>query len=201
MNPYQQDSKDKIYFNFSLCSLYYIQSDKILLLSSKYEKICIFWNVNFFNIAKQNRTFLYCSTFSYRSPNFAIAKVVALNLFALIFILVLYIGLWLLFCIALHKKFSTIPISCSWSFIKVIKKRLIATASKGKQTRKKILALLKLYFVSWKEQQLSLLQSRERLFREWNKANYMKNEIDREEAKVKSGQFDSAKITFANSQH
>ena len=29
--------------------------------------------------------FLYCSPFSYRSPNFAIAKVVALNLFLSIF--------------------------------------------------------------------------------------------------------------------
>ena len=31
-------------------------------------------------------TFLYCSPFSYRSSNFAIAKVVALNLFASIFV-------------------------------------------------------------------------------------------------------------------
>ena len=33
----------------------------------------------------QYRTFLYCSPFSYRSSNFAIAKVVSLNLFASIF--------------------------------------------------------------------------------------------------------------------
>ena len=34
-------------------------------------------------------TFPYCSPFSYRSPNFAIAKVVTLNLFASIFVRVL----------------------------------------------------------------------------------------------------------------
>ena len=34
--------------------------------------------------------------------NFAIAKVVALNPFASIFVLVLKIGSWLLFCIAFH---------------------------------------------------------------------------------------------------
>ena len=47
-------------------------------------------------------TFLYCSPFSYRSSNFAIAKVVALSLFASIIVLVLKIGSWLLFCIASH---------------------------------------------------------------------------------------------------
>ena len=46
--------------------------------------------------------FLNCSPFSYWSSNFAIAKVVTLNLFALIFVLVLLIGSWLLFYIALH---------------------------------------------------------------------------------------------------
>ena len=47
-----------------------LQSKKILLLPSKCEIIGLqYW------------TFLYCSPFSYRSSNFAIAKVVTLNLF------------------------------------------------------------------------------------------------------------------------
>ena len=54
-----------------------IQSAKILLLSSKCEII--------FVTLSQYWTFLYCSPFSYTSPNFAIAKVVTLNLFASIF--------------------------------------------------------------------------------------------------------------------
>ena len=49
-----------------------IQLAKILLLPSKCE---IIW------------TFLYCSPFSYHPSNFAIAKVVALNLFASIFVM------------------------------------------------------------------------------------------------------------------
>ena len=47
---------------------------------------------------QQYWTFLYCTPFSYCSSNFAITKVVALNLFASI----LQIGSWLLFCIASH---------------------------------------------------------------------------------------------------
>ena len=44
----------------------------------------------------------FCSPSSYRSSNFAIGKVFALDLFASLFVYVLYIGLWLLFCVASH---------------------------------------------------------------------------------------------------
>ena len=57
---------------------------------------------NFSNIAIAILDFLDCYPFSYRSSNFAIAKVFALNLSASIFVVVLQIGLWLLFCIASH---------------------------------------------------------------------------------------------------
>ena len=56
--------------------------------------------VNFPILRQQYWTVLYCSPFSYRSSNFAIAKVVALNLFPSIFVCVSQIGSWLLFCIA-----------------------------------------------------------------------------------------------------
>ena len=61
-----------------LYKLYLLQSSKILLLPSKCEII--------FVTLSQYWTFLYCSQFSYRSSNFAIAKVVALNLFSSIFV-------------------------------------------------------------------------------------------------------------------
>ena len=52
--------------------------------------------------------FLYCSPFTYRSPNFAIAKVVALNLFASIFVCV---------CRLVHGFFSVLlPIQLSLFF-------------------------------------------------------------------------------------
>jgi hypothetical protein len=61
----------------------YVQLAKILLLPSKYEIIFLpSKNGIFFNIALAILDFLYCSPFSYRSSNFAIAKVVALKLFA-----------------------------------------------------------------------------------------------------------------------
>ena len=57
----------------------------------------------FFPLMRQQYCiFLYCSPFSYRSSNFAIAKVIALNLFASIFVGVLQIGSWLVFCNASH---------------------------------------------------------------------------------------------------
>ena len=64
----------------------------------------IFWcpiKMDTFTILRQQYlSFRYCSPFSFRSSNFAIAKVVALNLFASFFVSDLMIGSWLLFCIA-----------------------------------------------------------------------------------------------------
>ena len=45
---------------------------------------------------------LYCSPFSYRSSNFAIAKVVAPNIFVSNFVKVLWISSLLFFCIVSH---------------------------------------------------------------------------------------------------
>ena len=67
-----------------------IESTKILLMPPKCDIFPI--------LRQQYWSFLYCSPFSYRSSNFAIAKVVALNLFALF----LQIDLWLVCCIASH---------------------------------------------------------------------------------------------------
>ena len=54
-------------------------------------------------LLSQYWTFFQCSPFSYCSSNFAIAKDVALNLFAYFFVPVLCIDSWLLFYLALHK--------------------------------------------------------------------------------------------------
>ena len=75
--------------------VYIKQSDMSSTIYSRRKQYCYHQNAKY-------RTVLYCSPFSYRSFNFAIAKVVALNHFASIFLLVLQIGSWLLFCIASH---------------------------------------------------------------------------------------------------
>ena len=86
---------------------------------------------------------LYCSPFSYRSSNFVIAKVVALNLFASIFVLFLQIGSWLLFCIASH---IVITLPCRFfTLLKALAKsngNLFAIAFKSEKERQLSLSRL-----------------------------------------------------------
>ena len=57
----------------------YIVSENII---ATIKILLSFKNNNFYNIVIAILAFLYCFPFSYRSSNFALAKVIALNIFA-----------------------------------------------------------------------------------------------------------------------
>ena len=74
----------------------YIVDENIIATIKMRKKFCYPFKIVIFPILQEQYwTYFYCSPISYRSSNFAIAKVVALNIFAWFFVWVLYTGSFL----------------------------------------------------------------------------------------------------------
>ena len=76
-----------VYVSMCIFVCMYTVGENIIATIKMRNNFCYPLKMIIFPILRQQYwTFLYCSPFSYRSSNFAIAKVVALNLFASLFV-------------------------------------------------------------------------------------------------------------------